>query len=100
MMADSQLAGGPVWRESAFAFDNGCRMMGEANEIIGKLIPYWAGRPGRVSDETIRQWRLGRRDAPFWAYLGLWRRLRSQGFTAGELYGVLGFSFREEAAHE
>ncbi len=90
-----QLEGGPIWRASAFSFDNGCFLMAESNEIIGKLLPMWAGRPGRVSDETIRQWRNGRRDAPFWAYLGLWNRLRSQGYSAEQLFADLGYRFRE-----
>lgn len=92
----NELEGGPVWREAVWTFDLGCRMMGESNEVIGKLLPMWAGREGLVTDETIRIWRQGRRAAPFWAYLGLWRRLRSQGYTSGELFSVLGIHFREE----
>jgi hypothetical protein len=90
-----ELEGGPVWREAAFAFDNGCRLTGESNENLGLLLPMLVGREGRVSGEAVRQWRQGPREAPFWAYRGLWRRLISQGFTPGTLYDLMGFSFRD-----
>ena len=84
-----------MWRESAFAFDNGCRLLGESNERLGELLAFCGDHADAVTGETIRLWRLGRRDAPFWAYRGLWVSLRANGHTAGELFGLLGFSFRE-----
>jgi hypothetical protein len=95
-MAESpELLGGPVWGGGAWAMDAGCRMIGESNADIGKLLPLWAGREGSVHGETVRLWRIGRSPAPFWAYVGLWRRLRSQGHTVAALWNLLGFSFRE-----
>lgn len=91
----TDIEGGPVWRESAFTFDLGCRMVGEPIESLGRLIALWAGREGSVSGETIRRWRRGPDEPPFWAFRGLWRCLRHRGFEAAALRAALGYEFAE-----
>ena len=95
MANDQLLEGGPVWRESAWAFAVGCDLTGESNRGLGLMLPMFAGRAGTLADETVRLWRSGDRDAPFWAYLGLWRLLRGRGHDAGALRAVLGFEIAE-----
>jgi len=90
-----QLEGGPIWTEAAYALDEGCRLTGESNDNLGQLLPMLAGREGTVNGDTISKWRRGKVAAPFWVYLAIWRRLRAQGYTAGQLFGLLGFTFRE-----
>jgi hypothetical protein len=82
-----------VWTESAFAFDNGCRLISESDAVLAQVIPLWAGRSEPISDETIRRWRKGGREVPFWALRGLWRRLRHDGWDVETLRSVLGFAF-------
>jgi len=93
MAVEPGLEGGPVWTESAFAFDNGCRLISESNVVLSQVIPLWAGFASPVSDETIRRWRQGRYEVPFWALRGLWRRLRHDGYDIETLRSVLGFGF-------
>jgi hypothetical protein len=95
MANEPRLDGGPVWHESAWAFDAGCRLTGLANVELGRVLPMWAGREGAVSDETITRWRKGATEVPFWAMRGLWRRLRTQGGDAEALRLMLGFGFAD-----
>lgn len=87
------MEGGPVWRESAWTFDMACGLIGENTESIGRLIAMWAGREGSVSGETIRRWRRGEAEPPFWAFRGAWRCLIHRGLDAATLRGLLGFEF-------
>jgi hypothetical protein len=93
MANDQVLEGGPVWTTAGFAFDLGCELVAESNARLGVVLAFHAGRESPVSDETIRAWRNGSREAPVWAFRGLWRRLRGQGFTVEQLMVLLGFGF-------
>jgi hypothetical protein len=87
------LEGGPVWTESAFAFDSGCQLTGLSNAGLALVIPLWADRRVEVAGETIRRWRQSRAEVPFWALRGLWRKLRHDGHDGVTLKSIMGFGF-------
>jgi hypothetical protein len=93
MASEVKLEGGPIWRSSAYAFDMGCSLTGLGNADLGFTVAMWGGPREAVAAETIRRWRIGAIEPPFWAFRGLWTTLRVRDFTVDTLGELLGFAF-------